>query len=177
MEEQLAWLFVSGVAVGGSILIQRWLQSLRTLRSLPVSDYRLAGIVYCIVAAPGLLTCIADLGVRQLWPALGIGIPAYLLTVFAIVPPIVLQRRTPAQGYPVVAHLSSWAPFTHVFFLPLWTSALARLALSQRLPAWSAGIVIIAVLALLFGGYLATLHAIRRDIEIDRNASLVGSPG
>ena len=177
VEEQLAWLFVSGVTVGGSILIQSWLQSLRTLRSLPVSDYRLAGIVYCIVVAPGLLTCIADLSIHQLWSDLGIRIPAYLLWMFAIVPPILLQRRTPAQGYPVVAHLSSWAPFTQVFFLPLWTSAVARLALSQRLPAWSASIVVIAVLALLFGGYLATLRAIRRDIEIERNVSLVGSPG
>jgi hypothetical protein len=177
MEEPLAWVFVSCAAVGGSILIRRWLQSLRTLRSLPVGDHRLAGIVYCIVAAPGLLTCIAAESAHQLWPALGIGIPAYLLTVFAIMPAALFQRQTPAQGYPVVANLASWAPFTQVFFWPLWTGTLFRLMLSPRLPAWTAGIAAIAVLALLIGGYLATLRAIRRDIEVDRNASLAGAPG
>jgi hypothetical protein len=161
-EPALIWMLASAVAVAGSFLTRRWMSTVRSLRLLPIGDYRLAFILYVILVTPGVVTGLVLMGVRQLMPDWGLEMPGYMFVLFMLAPAVAVPwQKQHSTASASAGALQQWAPVIQQAAFPLWAGSLCAFGGPHLQPGW-----FVAFLALFgavgsLGGYAALLAGIR----------------
>jgi hypothetical protein len=174
IEGALVWVFVSAVAVATSFLTQRWMHAVRSMRLLPIGEHRLALILYFVLMTPGLVACLVAMGVHQLSPHWGLGIPLYMLVVFLVTPITLVPWQQRYTNAPVAHVVQQWAPLMQQAAWPLWAGALCAFGGPRLMPAWFLAFLLLIAIGLSIGGYVALLAGIRSPAGFDRNGGPLG---
>lgn len=158
----LSWIFVSAVAIGACVSTRRWMSAITSMRVLPISDRRLALILFGILAAPGAVACFVATAVWHLSPRWGIYVPYYMLVAFLIAPlTLVPWQRNRLSASPTVESIQQWSPVLQQIVWPGWAGSVAAIGASRLLPVWSLTVLVITAAGLLLAGYFVLLSGIR----------------
>jgi len=120
------WLLVSTIAVATCLSMRRWVETVRSLRILPISAHRLALALYLTMVMPGVLTCLLVSAAQRLSPDWGLDIPWYLLVVFLPAPLSLIRWQRPPEARPHNLP-QQWAPAMSQAVWPAWAGALCTL--------------------------------------------------
>jgi hypothetical protein len=160
------WLFVSAVAAATCLPMRRWIESVSSLRILPLEGRWLAWIVYFTLMTPGVITCLVLIVAQWLSPRIGLDIPSYMLFVFLLAPITLVRWDLPRETQPI---LQVWAPAVQQAVWPMWVGSFCALRGVPFMPVWFLLYLSIAATCIVFAGYKALLAGIRSpaSLEID----------
>jgi hypothetical protein len=172
----LAWLFVSAIAVGASLLTRRWMNAVRSLRMLPIGEQRLTFILYGLLIAPGTIACLATLGIYQLSPRLGLDVPPYLLIVFLLAPVTLVPWQSQRHAAARAAHgVQEWAPLIQQAAWSIWVGSVCTFAVPNLAPSVLAPLLSLVAIGCAAAGYGALFAGIRSPEAFERTGGPLGS--
>jgi hypothetical protein len=137
--------------------------TVRSLRLLPISDHRLAFILYLILITPGVVTCLVMMATRQLLPGWGLDIPGYMLVVFMLTPAasVPWQKQHSAAASASASAIQQWSLVIQQAAFPLWAGALCAFRGPHLQPGWFVGLLALFGAGVSLGGYAGLLAGIR----------------
>lgn len=161
LQQALPWIFVSVTGAVGTIIGRRWLRSVRALQCLPIRTPTLALLICLALMAPVVLTTLAATAVNAAVPEWGIGIPVYMVPVFAIVPALEISWYRVETNHAIPSTLQQWSPIMQIVAWPLWTGSFMSLELTRLLPKWFEMTAVAAAAVLAVVAYGLVLQRIR----------------
>ena len=165
----LAWLFVSAIAVGASLLTRRWMNAVRSLRLLPIGEHRLTFILYGMLIAPGSIACLMAMVAWHLSPRLGLDLPGYMFVVFLVAPVTLVPWQQQRHAAAATSNSAQeWAPLMQQAAWPMWVGAVCSFGAPNRIASVYVPALCVVAVAFAAAGYCALFAGIRSPHGLER---------